>query len=56
MRNYLVAIFGLVFMSACVSNATMPTVKTEDYELTCDQLKDELSSLGVMFEEADAES
>jgi hypothetical protein len=55
-RNYLVAIFGLVFMSACVSNTTMPTVKAEDYELTCDQLKDELSSLGVKFEEADAES
>ena len=24
-------------MSACVSNATMPTVKTEDYELTCEE-------------------
>ena len=42
--------------TACVSNNVVQTTKPTDYQMTCSELKEELSTLGVAFEESREES
>ena len=43
-------------LAGCVSSKTVPTTQPSDYTLTCEQLQNELTSLGAKFEEVKEES
>ena len=40
----------------CVTNRSVQTVKPTDYNLTCEQLQEEMVALGVTFGEAEEDS
>lgn len=56
MKNIFLTTIGLLALSACVSNNTVQTVEVEDFDLNCGQLRDQLTELGVKFEEAGEDS
>ena len=56
MKNIFIILASFLTLSACVSNDTIQTVDIRDFDLNCDQLKYELTQLGVKFEEAEGDS
>jgi len=56
MTKSLLLVLLAVLATACVSNNAIQTVKPTDYQMTCSELKEELSTLGVAFEESRKES
>ena len=52
----LLVVIGAFALTACVSNKTIQTVQIGDEEKSCPELKSELQTLGVKFEEAKDES
>tara|TARA_Y100001935_G_scaffold249936_1_gene249277 strand:+ start:767 stop:1093 length:327 start_codon:yes stop_codon:yes gene_type:complete len=56
MKNIFIILVSFLALSACVSNDTVQTVEIRDFDLNCDQLKYELTQLGVKFEEAEGDS
>tara|TARA_B100000214_G_C23794346_1_gene547366 strand:- start:446 stop:772 length:327 start_codon:yes stop_codon:yes gene_type:complete len=56
MKNILITTLAFLILSACVSNKTVQTVKISDYDLNCEELKYELTELGVQFEEVEDDS
>ena len=45
-----------LIVSGCVSNQTVQTVETEDFDKNCEQLKYELTQLGAKFKEVEDDS
>ena len=56
MNKYLVLPIAVFSLIGCVSNDTVRTVDIRDFDLNCDQLKYELVSLGVKFDDAEDDS
>ena len=52
----LVPIFGLFMLSACVSDNQLQVTQYDDEQKNCNQLKYELSGLGVKFQDAKDDS
>lgn len=58
-RNTYLLIGGTVLaigLAGCVSNKAVQTTQVGDYDMTCEQLKYELTELGARFEESKDES
>ncbi len=56
MKHALLLISVAFLTTACVSNRAVQTAQAGDYEMTCDDLKEELVTLGVSFDESEGES
>ncbi len=56
LKKTLLLILLALLATACVSNNVVQTTKPTDYQMTCSELKEELSALGVAFEESREES
>lgn len=45
-----------LFLSGCVSNQTVQTMQTDDFDKNCEQLKYELTQLGAKFKDVEDDS
>jgi hypothetical protein len=56
MKYFSSILVSLVLVSGCVSNKAIQTVQAGDQEMSCVALKNELASLGAVFEEVKDDS
>lgn len=45
-----------LFLTGCVSNQTVQTMQTDDFDKNCEQLKYELTQLGAKFKDVEDDS
>ena len=56
MRTLLTLLLSSIALTACVSNQAVQTVQSQDFLMSCEQLKFTLADLGADFEDAKDDS
>ena len=56
LKRITVLMATVLLIAGCVSNQTIQTVQTDDFDKNCEQLKSELTELGAQFKEAEDDS